>query len=946
MSQHLEVLSAKFNTQVILAIMLPFATCAIQLIFWDYIKPLAWVLFFPTIFIAPMIGGLRGGIGATLISTALVWSIFLAHPYESKVEHANTVISIVVFIMTGVVFSVIIERYNEAKIALAIRKAVIRSDYFLQEVLDNMTSMAAYWDVDGSCKYSNSHYKSLLRVMTEDTSIPTLSDIISPDLYNHVIPYIPLTLCGQRQESEIGLATCSGNVCRMKLQYIPYRCTEGIITGYFMIIEDITSAFEAARALKEVSKKNLLAASVFTYAREGILITLPDATIIDVNDAFTRITGYTRNEVLGKNPAILKSCRHTKDFYAEMWETLIEKKHWYGEIWNRRRNGEVYAEMLNITTVCDDSGRPINYVGIFTDITALKDHQGQLEHIAHYDALTNLPNRVLLADRIHQGMVQAHRNKKLLALAFLDLDGFKAINDKHGHEVGDKLLTSVAVNLKQALREGDTLSRLGGDEFVAVILDLPSFQSSESTLLRMLAAAAEPVLIDGVMQHISASIGVSFYPQNEIIDADQLLRQADQAMYQAKLAGKNCYHIFDIELDRSIRGQHETLADIKHGMDEGEFVLYYQPKVNMRSGAVIGAEALIRWKHPKKGLLSPLTFLPVIEGNILNIKLGEWVLDTALADMEMWHGAGLDIPVSVNISGHHLQQANFIDRLCTILATHTNIMPGDLDLEVLETNALEDLNRVSQVIKSCAKIGVFFALDDFGTGYSSLTYLKRLPVTLLKIDQSFVRGVLDDRDDLAILESVIALASAFNRQVIAEGVETPEHGERLLQLGCELAQGFGIARPMLGSELPGWSSAWRPDTAWIDLAPLSHDDLPMLYASVEHRAWIVAIERYLKGASDAPPQLEHHQCRFGIWLDNCQSHRVAEPYLTEIVYQHVQLHDLAVNLCKLKGGDLKSEATSKLDELYCIRDKLDILVRDMLRRASNSAIAHTPPIHN
>ena len=417
-------------------------------------------------------------------------------------------------------------------------------------------------------------------------------------------------------------------------------------------------------------------------------------------------------------------------------------------------------------------------------------------------------------------------------------------------------------------------------------------------------------------------------------------------MYQAKLAGKNCYHIFDIELDRSIRGQHETLADIKHGMDEGEFVLYYQPKVNMRSGAVIGAEALIRWKHPKKGLLSPLTFLPVIEGNILNIKLGEWVLDTALADMEMWHGAGLDIPVSVNISGHHLQQANFIDRLCTILATHTNIMPGDLDLEVLETNALEDLNRVSQVIKSCAKIGVFFALDDFGTGYSSLTYLKRLPVTLLKIDQSFVRGVLDDRDDLAILESVIALASAFNRQVIAEGVETPEHGERLLQLGCELAQGFGIARPMLGSELPGWSSAWRPDTAWIDLAPLSHDDLPMLYASVEHRAWIVAIERYLKGASDAPPQLEHHQCRFGIWLDNCQSHRVAEPYLTEIVYQHVQLHDLAVNLCKLKGGDLKSEATSKLDELYCIRDKLDILVRDMLRRASNSAIAHTPPIHN
>ncbi len=694
-------------------------------------------------------------------------------------------------------------------------------------------------------------------------------------------------------------------------------------------------SFVDISAQKIAEEKLLLSASVFSNAREGIVITSHEAKIIDVNDAFTRITGYSRLEVIGKSPSILRSCRHGRDFYTSMWRTLIEKSHWYGEVWNRRRSGEVYVEMLNITAVRNQQGKAINYVGIFTDITALKDHQGQLEHIAHYDALTSLPNRVLLADRLRQGMSQVQRRGKLLALAFLDLDGFKVINDRYGHEAGDILLTTVATRLNKTLRDGDTLSRLGGDEFIVVILDLPDFKASEPMLMRLLAAAAETVLVDGVMLNVSASIGVSFYPQTEGIDPDQLMRQADQAMYQAKQSGKNCFHFFDIELDRSVRGHHESMENIRSAIAANEFVLYYQPKVNMRTGFVIGAEALIRWQHPDKGLLPPSVFLPVIEGHSLAVQLGEWVIDTALTEMCQWRTAGLDIPVSVNIGGRHLQQSDFVQKLIKILARHPDVRHGDLELEVLETTALEDLAQISSVIKSCAKIGVNFALDDFGTGYSSLTYLKRLPVTILKIDQSFVRGVLDDRDDLSILESVLGLATAFRRQAIAEGVETIEHGERLLQLGCELAQGYGIARPMPAHELPAWSMAWRPFKAWLNLAPLNRDDFPLLYASVEHRSWISAIEGYLKGECDAPPPLDHHQCRFGVWLDQCLTRHDVEANFDAIDIWHQRVHSLALNMCDLNSRGLVAEVQLKLDQLYGLRDALDNMVRDMLNHIAS-----------
>jgi diguanylate cyclase (GGDEF)-like protein/PAS domain S-box-containing protein len=560
-----------------------------------------------------------------------------------------------------------------------------------------------------------------------------------------------------------------------------------------------------------------LAANVFSHTREGITITDAAGTIVDVNASFTRITGYSRAEAVGQNPRMLSSGRQDKAFYEGLWRALLEQGHWSGEIWNRRKDGEVFAELLTISAVRDAQGHTQHYVALFSDITAIKEHQYKLDRMAHFDALTSLPNRLLLADRLQQGLAQAVRRGQSLAVAYLDLDGFKAINDLHGHDVGDQLLVALATGMKQALREGDTLARLGGDEFVAVLSDLTEAQASIPLLNRLLAAAAHPVAVGNLRVQVSASLGVTFFPQPQDIEADQLLRQADQAMYQAKLAGKNRYHVFDAAQDSNLRGHHESLERIRLALEQREFVLHYQPKVNMRSGKVVGAEALIRWQHPERGLLPPAVFLPVVENDALAIAIGEWVIDAALTQMERWHAAGLTLRVSVNVGARQLQQVDFVERLQVLFAAHPNVPTHQLELEVLETSALEDIHQVSRVIEACNALGVDFALDDFGTGYSSLTYLKRLRVGLLKIDQSFVRDMLDDPDDLAILEGVIGLAAAFKRDVIAEGVETVAHGTLLLQLGCEMAQGYGIARPMPPEQVLDWVAAWQPEAVWLAL---------------------------------------------------------------------------------------------------------------------------------
>jgi len=463
--------------------------------------------------------------------------------------------------------------------------------------------------------------------------------------------------------------------------------------------------------------------------------------------------------------------------------------------------------------------------------------QETLTHRATHDVLTGLANRTLLTDRLHQSIVQVKRRGQLLAVAYIDLDGFKAINDHYGHGVGDQLLIILASRMEQALREGDTIARFGGDEFIAVLTDLDNTEDSIPILKRLLDAAAQAVHIGDYVIQPSGSIGVTFYPQAETEDADQLVRQADQALYQAKLKGKNQYSFFNVDEDRNARGNHERLERIRYALTEQELVLYYQPKVNMRTGEVIGAEALIRWQHPERGLLLPVDFLPLIEDHSLAIEIGEWVIGTALGQMKAWQDAGLNIPLSVNVGANQLMQADFVKRLQALLKTTPDVEPRCLVLEVLETSALEDITHVARVMRACQEIGVEFALDDFGTGYSSLTYLKRLPATQLKIDCSFVRDMLDNPDDLAILKGIMGLATAFRRQVIAEGVETIEHGKLLLQLGCELAQGYCIARPMPAADLQTWADTWRPHPSWFGQRLPEGGDLHTQLASIEHRGY-------------------------------------------------------------------------------------------------------------
>lgn len=516
-------------------------------------------------------------------------------------------------------------------------------------------------------------------------------------------------------------------------------------------------------------------------------------------------------------------------------------------------------------------------------------------------------------------------------MAYLDLDGFKEINDEFGHDVGDRLLIDIANRVKTVWRGDDTVARLGGDEFVAVLTGLESTTACIEILPRLLQAASQPLHVADTVRSVSASLGVTFFPQADKVDADRLLRQADQAMYQAKLEGKNRYHLFDAEQDRSLRGQVERLEQFRHALAHSEFALHYQPKVNMRTGEIVGAEALIRWPLGDGKYRYPNEFLPLIENHPLAVALDEWVIEQALQQMEQWRGNGFDVSVSVNVSAYHLQQTDFIDRLKRLLKAHQSINPGDLVIEVLETTALMDLGRISDVIRAGQHLGVSFALDDFGTGYSSLSYLKSLPARQLKIDQSFVRGMLDDREDLAILEGIMGLAAAFSREAIAEGVETIEHGEILLQLGCELAQGYCIGRPMPADDFVKWAKTWEPNSSWRSQRPIQRADLPLVFSMVEHRSWANQLEDYVVGKSTSAPTMNQNECRFGHWFHNEGQKRFgSRKEYSEIRSLHEDVHEIGRRLLDRHAAGNKDDVQLLLREIRVICDTLTAKLKKLL----------------
>lgn len=581
-------------------------------------------------------------------------------------------------------------------------------------------------------------------------------------------------------------------------------------------IARVVMSFIDISGMKNAEDELSLGVEILETAAEGIIVSDAQWRISYVNRAFTQITGYTLDEVTGKTPAILRSSAHDQGFYDRTLEQLRSTDQWRGERTSRRKDGAHFHEMLSVNTIRNAMGEVARYISVFSDISLLKQQQAALEHQAYYDSLTGVPNRTLGMESLKLAMHQCQRRGLLVAVAYIDLDNFKDVNDNFGHDVGDTLLKTLAARMQVALREGDTLARIGGDEFVAILSDLQRETDCLPIVQRLLSRATERLTLDGQVLTPTASIGVSFFPSGaNALDAEQLLRQADHAMYQAKTEGRNCFRLFDRASNQLLEDKHQLVNDVRRGISANEFRLYYQPKVDLNTGKIHGAEALIRWQHKERGFLAPDRFLIPLENHSVLIELGDWVIDQALRDLNTLALSGTDLAVSVNISPPQLLVEGFSDSIRNRLLAYPALEGRQLELEILETSALENTRDVAEVISACAEFGVHFALDDFGSGYSSLVYLQALPIDTLKIDQTFVRNMTSDSAEIAILSAIISLARALDIKIVAEGAETEEHCRLLRALGCEVAQGYAFAKPMPMDDLITWLDNWHPSRAFL-----------------------------------------------------------------------------------------------------------------------------------
>lgn len=566
--------------------------------------------------------------------------------------------------------------------------------------------------------------------------------------------------------------------------------------------------------------------------------------------------------------------------------------------------------------------------GIITtsvDVTRFIEEEQSLQRQTQHDALTRLPNRVLFDDRLHQALATAARRRELLAVCMMDLDGFKAINDSFGHGAGDRVLQEVAYRLGGAVRAEDTAARLGGDEFALLLGGLKSPAQLEQIMSRVLRDVARPISVDGQSLRITASVGVSLFP-GDVSDPDQLLRHADQAMYKAKEAGKGCFELYDPAIANKLHASRALLQKFQDALEGGQYRLYYQPKVDCRRGVVVGLEALVRWQHPVLGLRSPGEFLPLIEQDDAIVGLGEWVIGEALAQMGRWQAEGVELPVSVNIAARQFQRGNFGPRLGQLLAAHPAERVSRLGIEIAETAVLSDINSVSSLLQCYRAKGVKFDLDDFGTGYSSLVHLKRLEVDALKIDQTFVRDMLEDSGDLAIVQGVISLASAFHLGVVAEGVEDIEHVLTLLDLGCDVMQGYCLARPMPADRVVAWVRAFQPDPRWriADDSFPPRSDFELLLSTVLHRYWLHhVLEAAAAGATATWPEMSYEACRLARWHTEAMKKSPADATeLAQFDLAHRELHRLgqatqdAVKAGQVVGEALVAELNTSGERLF------------------------------
>jgi diguanylate cyclase (GGDEF)-like protein/PAS domain S-box-containing protein len=557
-------------------------------------------------------------------------------------------------------------------------------------------------------------------------------------------------------------------------------------------MEDITKN-------KQQENESSIAAIAFE-SQEGMLVTDANGRILRANHAFTKITGYTAEEIIGKNPRILQSGRHTHEFYAAMWKSIKDHGVWSGEVWSRRKDGVCYPEQLTITTVCNANSIVTNYIGTIADITKSHAAAAEIHHLAFYDPLTGLPNIRLLRDRLKPALVSSYRSGRKGALLFIDLDNFKTLNDTLGHHMGDLLLQQVAQRLEFCVREGDTVARLGGDEFVVVLEDLSkqTLEAAAQTEVisnKILVTLNQPYQLATYYYNCTSSIGATLFNEHDQ-SADELLKQADIAMYQAKDAGRNAMRFFDQQMQISIDTRVAMEADLRLAITENQFELYYQPQVN-HNRQIIGAEVLIRWQHPQNGFTSPADFIPLAEATGLILPIGAWVLETACIQLKSWESdfQAQHLLLAVNVSARQFHQVDFVEQVQLVIL-RSGINPERLKLELTESLVLDNIDDTIIKMNALREIGVRFSMDDFGTGYSSLSSLKKLPLNQLKIDQSFVRDIASDPDDVVIVQTIIAMAKSLGMAVIAEGVETEVQRAFLEQHDCHLYQGYLFSRPV------------------------------------------------------------------------------------------------------------------------------------------------------
>ena len=706
------------------------------------------------------------------------------------------------------------------------------------------------------------------------------------------------------------------------------------------LLELRTCLYDDTRRMEADLRMELLA-SVFDHANECICITDPSGTILEANHNFCGMTGYAHAEVIGQNPRLLKSGRHDYAFYRAMWDEITTRGEWQGEIWNQRKNGEIYPVHLSITSVHARGGQIAHYIGIFDDISDFKAQQQRIERLAHFDALTGLPNRALLIDRLRIALAAAKRSRQLLAIAYLDLDDFKPVNDTYGHETGDMLLISVARSLEGILRETDTVARLGGDEFVLILGGGGAHSDYLNTLERVLARLSAPFSLGTATVSISASIGVTFYPDDDG-SPDSFLRHADQAMYQAKQAGRSGYRIFRAEASTPDKQASKHLSGIEAALGKGEFCLLFWPTVNIREGKIIGMEGGLHWQHPQRGLLSQAEFMPALVGTTMETRLYEWLVSTLIAQFDDWRRRGLQLSVSFSVTDAQARAPQFLRHLLSQIQLHAPLPSGALSIEFqVARHEPEEIAEIAQALEECRKHGIGIMLGDFGTGYSSLAYLRRLPADFLKLDQNLIRDMLKNPESLAIIEGVLNMATAFKRQVIAEGVESAAHCGMLLHMGCNIVRGNHIARPMPVSAIADWLYEWRPDPAWLAAAQLrlGYRHLPLLLMEFELRRWIEQMREHLlapAGQHSAAPILDAAASAFNRWYQIAKKSTVYNSFLsfTALSGVHEHLHNIAQAMASAIERNQPEDADARVEAFNATCDQIMSLLNNLMETAA------------